>query len=140
MIRMAAYTLGALALTLSVAQAQSTVSTADIQRLQDRVYDAGSEVSRIRARDGEVASRLQSELDDLREEVIYLKVKLRKEGSVPRAEYTALRDRIDRVASRARSENGANDSAVGQPQLRAVLTEALDVITRSLHDYQTEFS
>jgi hypothetical protein len=112
MIRIAASTLGALALTLSVAQAQSTVSTADIQRLQDRVYDAGSEVSRIRAQDGELASRLQNELDDLREEVIYLKVKLRKEGSVPRAEYTALRDRIDRVASRARSENVSNDSAI----------------------------
>lgn len=112
MIRMAASTIAALALTLSVAQAQTTISTADIQRLQDRVYDAGSEVSRIRAQNAEMASRLQSELDELREEVIYLKVKLRKEGKVPRAEYTALRDRIDRVATRARGENGLNDSNV----------------------------
>jgi hypothetical protein len=102
MIRTAASTIAALALTLSVAQAQ-TVSTADIQRLQDRVYDAGSEISRIRAQNAELASRLQSELDELRDEVIYLKVKLRKEGNVPRAEYTSLRDRIDRVASDARS-------------------------------------
>jgi hypothetical protein len=103
MIRTAASTIAALALTLSVAQAQTTVSTADIQRLQDRVYDAGSEISRIRAQNAELASRLQSELDELRDEVIYLKVKLRKEGNVPRAEYTSLRDRIDRVASDARS-------------------------------------
>ncbi|MGH9313533.1 MAG: hypothetical protein ACRD1S_10085 [Vicinamibacterales bacterium] len=112
MIRMAASTIAALALTLSVAQAQTTISTADIQRLQDRVYDAGSEVSRIRAQNAELASRLQSELDELREEVIYLKVKLRKEGNVPRADYTALRDRIDRIASRARGENVLNDRTV----------------------------
>jgi hypothetical protein len=103
MIRTAASTIAALALTLSVAQAQTSVSTADIQRLQDRIYDAGSEISRVRAQDGELASSLQNELDELREEVIYLKVKLRKEGSVPRAEYTALRDRIDRGASSARN-------------------------------------
>jgi hypothetical protein len=103
MIRTAASTIAALALTLSVAQAQTTVSTADIQRLQDRLYDAGSEISRIRAQNAELASRLQSELDELRDEVIYLKVKLRKEGNVPRAEYTSVRDRIDRVASDARS-------------------------------------
>lgn len=113
MSRIAASTIAALALTLSLAQAQTSVSTADIQRLQDRIYDASSDVSRIRSQDAELASRLQGDLDELREEVIYLKVKLRKEGSVPRAEYTALRDRIDSISSRARGEsrsNGARDS------------------------------
>ncbi len=113
MIRIAASTIAALALTLSLAHAQTSVSTADIQRLQDRIYDASSDVSRIRSQDAELASRLQGDLDELREEVIYLKVKLRKEGSVPRAEYTALRDRIDSISSRARGEsrsNGGRDS------------------------------
>jgi hypothetical protein len=99
----------------SVAQAQTSVSTADIQRLQDRIYDASSDVSRIRSQDAELASRLQGDLDELREEVIYLKVKLRKEGSVPRAEYAAVRDRIDSISSRARGESLSNDggSATG---------------------------
>ncbi len=104
MIRIASSTIAALALTVTVAQAQTSVSTADIQRLQDRIYDASSDVSRIRSQDAELASQLQGDLDELREEVIYLKVKLRKEGSVPRAEYTALRDRIDSISSRARGE------------------------------------
>ncbi len=108
MIRIASSTIAALALTITVAQAQTSVSTADIQRLQDRIYDAGSDVSRIRSQDAELASRLQGDLDELREEVIYLKVKLRKEGSVPRAEYTALRDRIDSISSSARSEGTSN--------------------------------
>jgi hypothetical protein len=81
--------------------AQSSVSSADIQRLQDAVYDTSGEITRLRTRDSELASRLQTELDDLRDEVTYLKVKMRKEGSVARTEYSALRDRIQDVRRRA---------------------------------------
>jgi hypothetical protein len=68
------------------------------------VYDAGTDVSRLRERDSRLAESLQRELDELREEVIYLKVKLRKESNVPRAEYSSVRDRIDRLRSEARGE------------------------------------
>jgi hypothetical protein len=54
-----------------------------------------------------MAGRLQSELDDLRDEVIYLKVKLRKEG-VARSEYSDLRDRIESLRSRARGETAGS--------------------------------
>jgi hypothetical protein len=98
------------------AAAQATVTQSDIQRLQDRVFDASTEVSRVRARNADSAVRLQEQLDELREEVIYLKVKLRKEGSVSRSEYAAVRDRIDDVAARARGEAGygsASSSGTG---------------------------
>jgi hypothetical protein len=84
--------------------AQTQLTTADIQRLQDAVYEAGTDVSRLRDRDPRRAESLQRELDDLRDEVIYLKVKLRKESSVPRSEYASVRDRIDRLRSDARGE------------------------------------
>ena len=87
--------------------AQATVTQADIQRLQDAVYDAGSDVSRLRDRDARLAESLQREVDDLRDEVIYLKVKLRKERSVSRTEYADLRDRIDQLRSQARGEPAA---------------------------------
>ena len=64
------------------AAAQTTISIADIQRLQDDVYQASSDISKLRSSNPADASRLQDDLDTLREEVIYLKVKLRKEGSV----------------------------------------------------------
>src|SRR5688500_16600215 len=80
-----------------VAQQSSTVTQADIQRLQDNVYQAGTDVTQLRSRDTLRASDLQTELDELREEVIYLKVKLRKERSIPRAEYADVRDRIENV-------------------------------------------
>ena len=85
-------------------QTSGTVSQSDIQRLQDNVYSAGSDISQLRGRDSTRASQLQSELDDLRDEVVYLKVKLRKERTLPRSEYVDVRDRIEDVRTRARNE------------------------------------
>jgi TolA-binding protein len=81
--------------------AQSSVTAGDIQRLQDNVYDLSSEISRLRSRDRERASQLEVELDEIRDEVIYLRVKLRKEHTVARSEYSDLRDRIDDLRARA---------------------------------------
>jgi TolA-binding protein len=90
----------------------ATVTSADIQRLQDDVYSAGSDLSRLRSRDAATADRLQNQLDDLRDEVTYLKVKLRREGSVSRADYTDVRDRIANLRAEARGESrpAANQS------------------------------
>jgi hypothetical protein len=85
------------------ALAQAQLTPADIQRLQDHVFDAAADVSRLRQRDARLAESLERELDDLRDEVIYLKVKLRKTGAT-RAEYSDLRDRIDQLRSQARGE------------------------------------
>ena len=75
-------------LTLATpALAQNNVTTTDIQRLQDEVYQAGADVSRLRTTDALEGGRLQDELDTVREEVIYLKVKQRKENNVSRSEY-----------------------------------------------------
>ena len=95
----------AVAVVLSVmpALAQGQLTQADIQRLQDSVFDATADVTRLRQRDPRLAEGLERELDDLRDEVIYLKVKLRKSGAT-RAEYSDLRDRIDRLRSQARGD------------------------------------
>jgi hypothetical protein len=96
-----------LAWSSASAGAQS-VSANDIQRLHDLVYDAGAELARVRTEDSQRASDLQAQLDELREEVIYLKVKLRKERTVSRLEYTSLRDRIEDVRARARNESNTS--------------------------------
>jgi len=87
------------------AQQSTTVTQADIQRLQDNIYLADRDLSQARSRDAARATQLQSELDDLRDEVVYLKVKLRKERSLARSEYADVRDRIDDLRSRARGES-----------------------------------
>ena len=92
----------------SSAAAQQSASTNDIQRLQDQAYQAGSDISRLRSSDATLASRLDDELDELRDEIVYLKVKARKEGSVSRSEYSDLRDRLQDLRSRARGESGSS--------------------------------
>ncbi len=89
---------------------QASVTSTDIQRLQDQVYDAGNDISRLRSRDQATAERLETQLDDLRDEVIYLRVKMRKEGSVRRADYNDVRTRINTVRSEARSAANQNQN------------------------------
>ena len=85
-------------------QNYSQVTQADIQRLQDSVFQAGSDVQQLKSRDAARASQLQMQLDDLRDEVVYLKVKLRKEGSLQRSEYASVRDRLDDLRSQATTD------------------------------------
>ena len=85
--------------------AQSAVTTSDIQRLQDQVYDTSNEIARMRGGDRD---RLQSHLDDVRDEVVYLRVKMRKEGSVSRADYNDLRDRVQSIRNEARGDASAS--------------------------------
>ena len=94
---------------------QQSVSTNDIQRLQDQVYQASADISRLRTTDSSLAARLETELDDLRDEVTYLKVKLRKEGTVSRTEYSDLRDKLQDVRSRARGDAARGSSAPSAP-------------------------
>jgi hypothetical protein len=100
--------LGAVLLAAGVAapaRAQSSVTSADIQRLQDVSYEASRDMAQVRSRDAALASQLQAELDDARDEVIYLKVKLRRNEPISRGEYNDVRDRIENIRSRARGDS-----------------------------------
>lgn len=109
----AAWLLAAVLAAGAPAAAQQSVSSNDIQRLQDQVYQAGTDISRLRSSDASLASRLEADLDDIRDEVIYLKVKMRKEGSVSRTEYADLRDRLQDIRSRARGDASRGGSTYG---------------------------
>ena len=78
-IALAAIVSAALAAPAVAQQNNSQVSQADIQRLQDSTTQAATEVQQLRTRDSARASQLQTQLDDVRDEVTYLKVKLRKD-------------------------------------------------------------
>jgi hypothetical protein len=99
------------------------VTPADVDRLQTNVLSAGADVRGLRAANTARADELQSELDLLAEEVIYLRVKLRKEEPIARAEYSDLRDRIEALRSRARNEPAPSatpaPAAAGQAQAAA---------------------
>lgn len=114
-----------LALTLTAAMprpalAQAPVSNSDIQRLQDTIYDVSREVAQVRSRDASLASQLQGELDDLRDETVYLKVKLRRNETISRSELTDVRDRLENIRDRARGD------AAGRYSTPAGTTPAAD--------------
>lgn len=90
---------------------QSAVTQADIQRLQDASFDASSELSRLRSRDAAQAERFERELDDLRDEIVYLKVKINRSESVARSEYTSLRDKLDDLRQRIRGDRSSSASS-----------------------------
>jgi hypothetical protein len=100
----------AMALTIGLvqptaAQFNTAVTATDVQRLQDNIYDAARDVAQARSRDSVLGSQLERELDDARDEAIYLKVKLRKNEPIARAEFSDVRDRIENIRSRARGDS-----------------------------------
>ncbi len=108
-----------------IAAAQSAVSNADIQRLQDGIYDVSREIGQLRSRDASLASQLQAELDDLRDETTYLKVKLRRNEPVSRSEFNDVRDRIDNIRERARGDaSGRSNAPAGTSQAEPTREDA----------------
>lgn len=109
--------------------AAQNMASVDVERLQDGLADASRDVAQLQSRDSVLASQLQHELDDLRDETIYLKVKLGKKESVARAEYFDLRDRIDAVRSRARREAAPAPAPrpAPAPTTRAPAASSMDV-------------
>ncbi|HWW85933.1 MAG TPA: hypothetical protein VNZ26_20185 [Vicinamibacterales bacterium] len=87
--------------TRAVAAQAAAVTSTDIQRLQDTIDSASRDIDRLQSRDASRASQLRRELDDARDEVTYLRVKLRRNETVAREDYWTLRDRVENIQSRA---------------------------------------
>jgi hypothetical protein len=93
----------------------SRITQADVQKLQDAVYLAERDISNLRTRDSARATSLQGELDDLSDEVIYLRVKLRKERTLAQSEYNDVQTRIESVRNRARGEDRVSSAPPPAP-------------------------
>jgi len=106
-----------LALTAAASAQTTRISQADVQKLQDSVYLAERDINQLRTRDTTRASQLQTELADLGDEVIYLRVKLRKERTLAQSEYNDVQTRIEDVRSRARGD-ARSTAAVPAPSVR----------------------
>jgi hypothetical protein len=123
-------------LALARPASAQTVTASDIQRLQDQVYDASNDLSRVSGGQ-DTAARLRNELDDLRDEVVYLKVKLRKEGSVSRSEFSDVENRIQDVRSRARGEASSGNSGGWQTNRDANGTATRGGVSGGVYDDRT---
>jgi hypothetical protein len=101
----------ALALLVGSAPAVAQdLTTNDVTRLEQTVDQINADLVQLRQRDRAAARSLQAELVTLEEEVIYLKVKQRRERNVSRADYIEVRDRLANLSARV---NGRDTSASG---------------------------
>jgi len=87
----------------AAAQRGAVNDAAEVQRLQDSAYLVERDLTALSQRDARRGEQLQGRLEELREEIVYLKVKQRKEGSVQRREYSDVRDRLEVLRAEART-------------------------------------
>ena len=90
-----------LALTTAVTAEQ--VTTADLQVLEDSAATVAADVAQARSRDAAQAGALDGELDEVRDDIAYLRGKLRREGKVSQSEVADVRTRLDRIRTRAQA-------------------------------------
>jgi len=100
----ARFTATAQASTPAANGAQQGVTSADLQKLDDGVAKLRSDIESVRARDTALARTLDREMTEIADELTYLKVKLKREGSITRADYTDLSDRLGALERRVRGD------------------------------------
>lgn len=91
--------------------AQAAVTEADIKRLETSASDIGHAAGMLAKTDATAAEIVEKQLVLLREEITYLRVKLRREG-VTRAEYADVRDRLETLRIRSLGQKVAADPVV----------------------------
>jgi hypothetical protein len=116
-LRTVAVLLAVVALAAS-ARAQTAVTSDDLVRLETTAAGIGEQLATLKRTDATLATELAKALADLRDEVIYLKVKLRRDGSVTRAEYAEVRDRLETLRIRAQGQRVMAQPVVGEPMGR----------------------
>lgn len=103
MLRTGGVLLVMVALT-SLVRAQAAVTAADLARLEASAGEIQRMATDLRKTDATLAGTVEQSLADLRDEITYLKVKLRREGAVGREEYASLRDRLETLRTRAQGQ------------------------------------
>ena len=99
----------------STAFGQAPIASADITRLETTAADIDRDLVTLRTADPTLAASIEKTLVELREEITYLKVKLRMESGVQRAEYSSLRDRLETLRVKAQGKKVGADPVEPDP-------------------------
>ena len=98
---------GAAVALLATSAAAQEMTTSDVQRLEQTADQIGDDIVNLRSRDRTAARTYEAELTELEDEVTYLKVRFRRERSVPRAHYVDVRDRLEDLRNRVSGNEGS---------------------------------
>jgi hypothetical protein len=107
MVRPVLLVLSVLAVAVPVWARQAAVTAADLTRLETTASGIQTQAEALRRTDPTLAADVEKSLQDLSDEITYLKVKLRREGSVTREDYSSLRDRLETLRVRAEGQKVA---------------------------------
>jgi len=94
-----------LALLFALLLGAQTVTTDELQRMQDTVNQVSDDISQLRRGDSALAGQLERQLDQVKDDVAYLRVKQRRNEDIDRREFADVRDRLEDIRVRARGEN-----------------------------------
>jgi hypothetical protein len=125
----------ALSLPIQAFQAaQSPVTAADLSRLENTAADIGRQVTALRKTDATLANDVDRTLGDLNDEITYLRVKMRKDGSVTREEYTALREPSGNTPGKGAGPEGVGGARAGRSAARLWRVAGRHRVRRPLAD------
>ena len=96
----------------AIAAAQAAVTAADIARLEDAAAEVARNAAALEATDPTLAATVTDSLTPLREEIAYLKVKLRRGELVSRGEYSSLRDRLETLRIKSAGRKVSADPVI----------------------------
>ena len=82
-------------LGLGATMLAQAVTEADLARLDATASEINQRVGNLKASDSTLAAEVERSLALLKEDIVYLRVRLRREGTVQRADYTDIRDRLE---------------------------------------------
>lgn len=98
-----------------VLRAQAPVTAADLTKLEATADDIAKRADGFRASDPTLAGEVVKRLGDLRDDITYLKVKLRRGEPVSRDEYNLVRDKLETLKITAQPEK-----VMAQPVLEPI--------------------
>jgi len=107
--------------------AQVAVSNVDVQRLEEDVQQAGTELAAARGSRPAEGDALERELTEIAEDTIYFKVSVRRGDNVRRADFLAVRDRLEEVRGRIQALAGAAPPSAAPPPAAARRTPEGDI-------------
>jgi len=107
----------ALARRASAVNLDQAVTAADLQQLDATADTIALRLPALQRSDRTLAAQVEKSLADLRDEITYLKVKLKKDNAVARPEYIDVRDRLEtlRIKSQAQAATVQAQPALDEP-------------------------
>jgi hypothetical protein len=102
-------------LLAGAARAQVALGASDISRLEVTATNVEKQIKLLESSDPTLAADTQKALTDLRDEIAYLRVKLRRDGAVNAAEYAEVHDRLEALRTKTMGQQRVSAQPVLTP-------------------------